>query len=40
MTWSGASNGGPVTGEQVVRVPNQTTLAVDEVQVLVGGDGS
>ncbi|MDN5915628.1 MAG: hypothetical protein L0I76_11055 [Pseudonocardia sp.] len=40
VRWSGASGGAPVTGEQAVRVPNQTTLAVDEVQVLVGGDGS
>lgn len=40
VTWSGASGGAPVAGEQIVRVPNETTLAVSEVQVLVGGDGS
>lgn len=40
VTWSGASGGAPVTGEQIVGVPNQTTLTVDEIQVLVGGDGS
>lgn len=40
VTWSGTSGGAPVVGEQVVRVPNRTTLAVSDVHVLVGGEGS
>ncbi|GAA1194993.1 hypothetical protein [Pseudonocardia alaniniphila] len=39
VTWSGTTNGSPVDGEQIVRVSTDTSLAVGEVQVLVGGDG-
>jgi hypothetical protein len=40
VTWSGTSNGAPVTGEETVRVPTLTSFPIGEIQVLVAGDGS
>lgn len=40
VTWSGFTDGAPVSGGQTLRVPAGTTLAVGEVQVLVDGDGT
>lgn len=40
VTWSGTSNGAPVTGEETLRVSTSTSLAVGEIQVLVAGDGT
>jgi hypothetical protein len=39
VTWSGVSGGGPVDGQQIVRVSAETSLAVGEIQVLVAGGG-
>lgn len=38
VTWTGTSGGVPVAGQQILRVSSETSLAVGEVQVLVGGD--
>jgi hypothetical protein len=40
VTWSGTSNGAPVTGEETLRVSTSTSLAIGEIQVLVAGDGT
>ena len=40
VDWTGTSGGAPVTGQQTVRVPAGTSVAVGEIQVLVSGGGS
>lgn len=38
VTWSGASGGEPVNGQETVEVPATTRLEIGEIQVLVAGE--
>lgn len=40
VDWIGISGGAPVSGQQTVRVPADTSVSVGEIQVLVSGGGS
>jgi hypothetical protein len=40
VDWAGTSGGAPVSGQQTVRVPAETSVSVGEIQVLVSGGGS
>lgn len=40
VDWIGTSGGVPVSGQQTVRVPADTSVSIGEIQVLVSGGGS